>query len=388
MPLEDYENQLYYSCIGCGSCRVGYKSFMPICPSGEKFGFDSYYAVGRLKIARGLLDGTVEWSEALLDRFFTCTGCAACNELCYPQTGMKPLDIIMEVKRQLVERGIAHPRSKGVAHTRHKEIVKNFKRYHNPYGRPSRTQTEECNQSGAEILYFVGCQRTWEAPQIVANETIKLLRLAQVDFCMLPDEWCCGSPVLATGHQKAAREIFKHNIEAIEKLGVKTVVFDCPTCYITFRDSYPTVLGKELPFKLIHRIEYLEGLINSQKLRPVKEVTEKVTYHDPCTLGRLGKIYESPRNVLNSVPGLEIVEMPRNRESAWCCGSGGGVAFSYPDFATWTALRRLDEAESTGANLLTTVCPICEKAFVSALGAEKRDIEVCDVSELLLRSLE
>lgn len=387
MSLEDYEAQLYYSCIGCGACRVGYKSFMPICPSGEKFGYDSYYAVGRLKIARSLLDGTLEWSEALLDRFFTCTGCAACNELCYPQTGMKPLDIIMEVKRHLVERRLAH-QYHSKAQIKHKEIISNFKKYHNPYGKLTKTQAEEAGQAGNEVLYFTGCQRTWDRSEMVKNETMKLFRLARVNFRTLPDEWCCGNPLLSTGHLEAAKEIARYNIDVIEKSGVKTVVFDCPTCFTTFRDMYPSLLGEEPSIELTHRIEYLESLIHRGKLKPIKEVAEKVTYHDPCTLGRLCHVYDSPRAVLKSIPGLELVEMPRNREYSWCCGSGSGVAFIYPDFANWAALKRLEEAEATGADVLTTVCPTCEKAFVFALASGRRAIKVSDISELLCRALE
>jgi Fe-S oxidoreductase len=380
MPLEDYREQIFKSCIGCGSCREGYGSFMPVCPSGERFGFDSYYAIGRVKIGRGLLTGTIDWSDALLDRLYTCTQCGACDDLCYPQMLMKPLDIIREIEREFVKRGIVHPE--------HKKLVDNTLKYHNPFGKTATTQPGMDIKPGTEILFYAGCQNVWNDPEIMKNKTVELLQSAGIDFGMLQDEWCCGNPLIATGHIEEAKDLVKHNVETIEKLNVKKVIFNCPTCYMTFRDFYPDILGRKLPFEIVHRVEYLEELIDSKKLNPSKEVRKKVTYHDPCTLGRMSNIYDSPRNVLGSIPGLELVEMPRNRECAWCCGSGGAVEFGYPDFANWAASERLEEAGNTGAELLTTVCPMCEKAFLTALGSGKRSIGICDISELLADALE
>jgi heterodisulfide reductase subunit D len=223
---------------------------------------------------------------------------------------------------------------------------------------------------------------------VVRNETEKLLKDANVEFYVLSDEWCCGNPLITTGHYEPAKDIARHNVDLIKKSGIKTVVFNCPTCLITFRDMYPSLLEEEPNFELLHRIEYLEALIKYGKLKPIKEVAETATYHDPCNLGRIGNNYDSPRSVLRSIPGLELIEMPRNREYSWCCGSGSGLPFIYPDLAHRIALSRIEEAQAMEADWLTTACPMCEKAFVFAIASEKKSMKVCDISELLSRAIE
>ena len=185
------------------------------------------------------------------------------------------------------------------------------------------------------------------------------------------------------------------NIEAWTKAGVKTVVTSCSDCYHAFKRLYPKLGSK---FEVLHTVEFIDHLIKEGKIKFTKTVPMTVTYHDPCHLGRQGEpyvpwegeekkirnqivvyeprkpryngawgVYDPPRNVLKSIPGLELVEMERIREYAWCCGAGGGVREAYPDFANWTATERIEEAKSTGAEAIVSACPWCERNFMDAI---------------------
>ena len=193
------------------------------------------------------------------------------------------------------------------------------------------------------------------------------------------DESCCGDRCYDMGYRKESADCAKQNMDAWKTAGVKTIVTSCADCYHAFKRLYPT-LGSQ--FEVLHTVEYLDRLIKEGKIKFTKKVPLKVTYHDPCHLGRQGEpyvpwegkekkinnqivvyeprkpryngawgIYDPPRNVLKSIPGLELVEMERIREYAWCCGAGGGVKEAYPEFSNWTATERIEEAKSTGAEL-------------------------------------
>jgi heterodisulfide reductase subunit D len=351
---------------------------MPSCPSGERFGFKSYYASGRLEIARGLIEGKIPWSDKLVHRLYTCTGCGICNELCYPITGIKPLDVITEMRRELVRRDIVHPR--------HKEFAESIKRYHNPFMKPHEKRLKWFTENvvdRAKILYFVGCQTSYVQPEI-ANATVKILRSARVQFTMMPDEWCCGYPLLHTGQLETAKDLIKHNIEAIKRAGAEVVLFSCPGCYLVFKQEYPEISGKSLPFDVVHTSEYFAKMIEEGTIKPTGKISKTVTYHDPCALGRLSKLFDPPRKMLESIPELKLVEMERTRQYAWCCGAGGGVMLAYPDLATWTALDRLREAEATNANVLATACPACK---YNLAGTANSRIEIYDINELLAMTI-
>jgi len=178
-------------------------------------------------------------------------------------------------------------------------------------------------------------------------------------------------------------------------------------------------IGKKSGVEVYHLTQYLEKLLREEKLRPKKPLDLKVTYHDPCHLGRLGEpwihwqgteykpkgmhiwlhdppkkyrrgtngVYDPPRNVIKSLPGVELVEMYRTREYAWCCGAGGGVIDSYPDFAGWTAAERLKEAEAVGAEAIVSACPWCKRNFLDAAGRSGNDLKVLDIIELVWESL-
>jgi heterodisulfide reductase subunit D len=220
----------------------------------------------------------------------------------------------------------------------------------------------------------------------IAKSTIELMKKADVDFKLLgADEWCCGSVLLRTGNIEAAKEVAEHNIEAFKNTNTTKVVTSCSGCYRTLKKDYEELFGKQ-DFEVVHIVDFLKKLIDEGKLKFPK-VNMKVTYHDPCHLGRHSGIYESPREILKSVPGLELLEMARNRQNARCCGAGGGVRSAFKELSDKIADDRLKEAEETGADFLTSACPFCTFALREAAERNGSKIRVLDMPELLVEIL-
>ncbi|WJI10301.1 (Fe-S)-binding protein [Methanobacterium sp. CWC-01] len=214
------------------------------------------------------------------------------------------------------------------------------------------------------MIYFQGCTAREKLTRI-SKSTQELLDQAGVEYTVLDDEECCGSVLLRTGFTEDAREAMQ---KTYDKLQGERVVVSCAGCYRTFREDYPLMVGK---VDVIHISQLLEELLSEGKLQLDREEV-KVTYHDPCHLGRHLEEYESPRRVLERRG--ELVEMDKNREEARCCGSGGGVKSAYPELSQSMAERRVEEARKTGAELLVTCCPFCVLNLESVGKIKVRDL--------------
>lgn len=240
------------------------------------------------------------------------------------------------------------------------------------------------------IVYFAGCMATYREKNI-AKTTIQLLKKLDSEFTMLgQDEWCCGSVMLRIGNIETAKQIMEHNAKVIRSLGADTVVTSCAGCYRTIKQDYPKYIG-DLGFEVLHTPEFVLKFIDGGKLtfKSIANST-KVTYHDPCHLGRHMNIYDPPRKVLQTISGLELVEMSRSRENARCCGSGGGVSSGYKELSNQMADTRIKDALNTNATILTSACPFCTYALKSATerANAKDKLKVIDFSELILDYLE
>jgi Fe-S oxidoreductase len=217
----------------------------------------------------------------------------------------------------------------------------------------------------------------------IAKGTIELLKKAGVEFQMLgDDEWCCGSVLLRTGNRELAEEVANHNLEAFKNAGADRIVTSCAGCFKTLKNDYPELV-EGFDFEVLSSPELINSLIKEGKIK-FKKVDKKVTFHDPCHLGRHSKVYDEPREVLESVEGLTLVEMARNRENSRCCGSGGGVQSAFKELAHKIADTRIEEAAGTGAEVLTTPCPFCTFALSEAAKRNSKNIEVKDFAELIL----
>jgi Fe-S oxidoreductase len=210
---------------------------------------------------------------------------------------------------------------------------------------------------------------------------------AGVKFAITGDrENCCGESVRKSGNETLFQKLASNNIAAFNESGINKIVVTSPHCYYTFKNEYPKLGGT---FEVIHYTEFIAHLLKEGRLKPTKRVDAKVTYHDPCYLGRHSGVYDAPREVLKSIPGIELVEMPDHGPDSICCGGGGGRIWMETKKGERLSDLRLDQAAATGASILAAACPYCILNFEDSIltTASLGRIEVKDISELLAESL-
>jgi Fe-S oxidoreductase len=242
--------------------------------------------------------------------------------------------------------------------------------------------------SGTEILYFPCCIPAYD-PDVkrVSQATAVILSKLGVDFGILgSEERCCGEAIRKAGYEDTFQSLAQSNITAFNDNGVKTVVVSSPHCFHTFKNEYPELGGK---FQVIHITQYLASLIDQGKLKFSKEISKRVIYSDPCYLGRHNGIYDEPRKVLQSIPGLELMEFPDSREDSLCCGGGGGRIWMETMKGERFSDIRVEQAIERGANIIAVACPYCFLNYRdSVLTMDKAEvIEVKDVSELVAEAM-
>ena len=406
--LERLKDDIY-NCLHCRLCTFTWKwptkegwppgAFEPSCPAGEKFKFETFFAGGKSWLARAVLEGEVDIKDPdIVDILFACPTCANCEQQCTleePKVGYRHriVAIIEALRAEYVKAGMELP-------GRQKAFGVHTGKEHNPYMEkhadrlnwlPSDIKLPE----KAEIVYFVGCTSSYRQKQL-ALATVEVFKKLGVDFTILKDEWCCGSPLLRTGQWEtewvSVSKIAQHNVNEVKKAGAEKIVTTCAGCYRTWKidylgDVYGDMLGAKHDFEVLHTTELLEQLIKDGKLEFKKEINMKVTYHDPCHLGRHSGVYDAPRNVLTAIPGIELVEMPRSREVSWCCGSGGGVKSGYSQWAVEIAYERVKEAEALGVDAIVSACPFCYRNIGDAIKAYGSNLKMYDIIELVNQAL-
>jgi len=295
------------------------------------------------------------------------------------------IDVMRALRRAIVSLGVAKvPDSLRIT-------VKNISGIGNPFGEEAEKRTDWAKDldvktytKGTEILYFSCCIPAYDSKvQRVARATVNIMKKADVDFGILgAKEVCCGESVRKAGDESLFQSLAQSNISAFNEAGVKKIVTTSPHCYYTFKNEYPELGGN---FEVIHFSQYLAELIKEGRLKFTKEVNKKVAYHDPCYLGRHSDIYDEPRQVLASIPGLELVEMRNYRENSLCCGGGGGRIWMETKKGERFSDLRIEEALEVDANTLAVACPYCLSNFEdSVLTMDKGDvIEIKDIAELV-----
>ena len=384
--LEKYVSQLE-KCAKCGDCAYSVKittARKPIsmpCAVRNVLGFEAYDARGRIIVMKSLLQGNLNVDKKFLDWLYTCTTCANCKETCLAIPGGIDTPSMIEALRKDVV-------SQRLTLDKHHEIKDSTLNNHNPYGEPHSKRRDFLKGEGfpreGTLVYFIGCTPSYRQ-QDIAKATIKLLNHAGQDFTLLGDEWCCGSVHLRLGYEDTGKEVMKHNISEIEKTGAETIVTTCAGCYRTFKEAYQRLKDEEgSEVRVIHITELLDQLADKGEIAFSAKRPARVTYHDPCHLGRLGGVYESPRRLIERVNGAQLVEMKTNHSYAHCCGAGGGVKSTHPSLATQVARQRIGEALEINSDLLVTACPFCK---TNLNDASNQLIRVVDIVEYLADNL-
>jgi Fe-S oxidoreductase len=424
MALEDFRADAL-RCTRCTYCRwipfdhVKSARFAKGCPSLEYGKFHAYTAGGRYVTALSLMDGRSQVTDKVRDSVFQCNMCGLCDVSCkICRYDMEPLAAMRELRFTLVKQGHEVPQAK--------PVIEGLRKQHNMLGKPAAERNKwaadlrvkDLAVEPAKYAFHAGCRYSFDGDLgQVARTSIRILQKAGLDVGILgARESCCGGRAFNMGYREEMEARAGQNLRAWRTAGIETVVTPCSDCYHAFKRIYPPEAGVEL--KVVHMVELVAELVQNGRLRFTKPVPMRVTYHDPCKLGRQGEayvpwngkekkifgqavaydpprprysgafgIYGPPRDILRAIPGIELVEMERIKEYAWCCGAGGGVYESYPDFARMTANDRIDEAEATGADALVTACPWCERNFTDAIAGRGSRLRVLDVVALAGRAL-
>ena len=380
--IKQYADQVH-RCFRCGYCKFPMDHSDFNCPSYARFRFDTYSTGGRLWLIYAWLKGEVEWSEHLAEILYACTTCKNCAEQCPMRFSTDIVDWIVAARSDIMEK------EKGRLPPAVTAFLEDIYRLGNPLKSRERRDAWAKGikryQRGDEYLLYVGCLGSYdELGQKMAKSVAALLTGAGVSFGILgSEESCCGSEVYLLGENELFRLLAQRNIQKFTELGVKKVVTLSPHAYNTMKNSYPLLGGY---FELYHYTQLLCRLLREGRLKP-SPGRAKVTYHDPCFLGRYNRVYDEPREVLRAIPGLELVEMGRSRENSFCCGGGSGnfVTDLLSGSRDSPARLRVREAHKTGADILAVACPGCLTMLQDAVKVENLEgkVAVRDVSQVV-----
>ncbi|MFX0041931.1 MAG: (Fe-S)-binding protein [Candidatus Hodarchaeota archaeon] len=433
--LQELKKEIF-KCIHCKACRfaysgepdregigeytgkqgtVLYEGMVDACPAGIEYGWEAFWNAGKIWIARSILSGDLEFTEEVRDVIMPCITCGQCSAQC--ENKVPTVDIIESLRAACIEAGIPMI-------DKHQLVDKLVKELNNPYGGKAEERLKWAKDAGlekfidnkdAKIAYYVGCTASYRQVE-VAIATAKLFEALGMNFTLIEDEVCCGSPFFRVGAVDTAQELMNKNLEAFKN--AKMVYFSCAGCYRTFTIDYPKWMaeGEKLPFKTEHAFELVARLIQQEKIKfkPNKELKGKVvTYHDPCHTGRhfavdmeqdmiresknllfdsrkirekIEQWYEVPRIILRKLEedvGIVFKEMYRIKLDSMCCGAGGGVRAGYPEFSIRTASLRCDEANAVGADILTTECPFCWRNLSDANDMYNHGMKVMGILQMI-----
>ncbi len=417
MGLEKYQKDMA-GCSRCSSCKwVPFNQmkswrFAKACPSISRYNFHAYSGSGKMNMGLSMLEGRSELTDTVSDIIFHCNLCGACEVSCKIYRDDIDLgEVLEELRTYCVEKGKLVPE--------HMAIIDALKREDNVFGEPKAERgawaeglgLKDINTEKVDVIFHAGCRYSYDAElSPIVRGAVELLKRAGADVGVGGrEEACCGGRAFELGYRGEMQNFADDMNSRVKASAASTLVTACSDCYSAFKYLYPR-MGKELPVKVMHITEFLEQAIDAGRLRLSKQVPLTVTYHDPCHLGRRSEpylgdwegdkllrpmsqkrtgrkgVYGPPRRVLQSIPGLELKEMERIKEYAWCCGAGGGVLEAFPDFSAWTAMERILEAQATGADALVTACPWCARSFRDAMSANGTRLPIYDITEIVLQA--
>ena len=355
-------------CYQCGKCDT-------VCP---------WNRVRKFSMRKLIREATFGVSEIEKEEIWRCTTCGKCPQRC--PRDVKQIDDMISLRRMATGYGVFPAAVKP-----YRAVSSGLTGQGNPFNEDRKTRADWAEglnvktfAEGMDVLYFPCCYCSYD-PRLkkVAQATVRILQKAGVDFGILGSkENCCGESIRRTGNEEVFKKLAKENIKTFVDNGVKKILVSSPHCYHTFKNEYPDF---KVNFEVIHVSQYLSGLVNEGKLQITKEYGKKITYHDPCYLGRHNGVYDEPRGVLKKIPGLELNEMPESREDSLCCGMGGGRIWAETEKHERFSNLRVEQAIELGAEEVVTSCPYCITALEDSrlVMDHADDIQVKDITEIL-----
>jgi Fe-S oxidoreductase len=355
-------------CYQCGLCDV-------VCP---------WNRVRTFSMRKIIRQATFGLTDIESDDIWRCTTCGICPRQC--PRDVKQIESGVSLRRIATEYGVFPTSARPI-----RGVSASLVGEGNPLNEKRKDRADWAEglsvktfTEGTEILYFPGCYLSYD-PRLkkVARATANILNRTGIDFGILGSkENCCGESIRKTGDEELFKRLARENIKTFIENGVKKILVSSPHCYHTFKNEYPEFM---VNFEVVHITQYLSELINEKRLELTKEYGKKVTYHDPCYLGRHNGIYDEPREALKRIPGIELIEMPDSLEDSLCCGGGGGrIWMETPKGERFSDLR-VEQAVGVGAEVLVTSCPYCITHFEeSRLNLEDSEAtEIKDITEII-----
>lgn len=366
--IQEQGGEAVKYCYQCGKCDT-------VCPWNKVTDFS---------IRRLIRESVFGFPEIEFEDTWRCTTCGKCTQSC--PRDVKQIDDVVALRRLAVDYGVSPPFLRMV-----RNASASLSADGNPFGEDREKRADwtqgvsvDTFTEGTEILYFSCCYTSYDKRlQEVARATADILNKAGVEYGILgTEESCCGESIRKTGNEDVFKSLARENIKSFIDSGVKKIVVSSPHCYHTFKNEYPEF---SVNFEVVHISQYICELINEGRLQLSGEYAKKVTYHDPCYLGRHNGVYDEPRDILKSIPGLDLTEMSESRQDSLCCGMGGGRIWIDTEMAERFSNIRVEEAVGLGAEVLATTCPYCIDALEdsrSNLNYEET-IEIKDITEIL-----
>ena len=395
MSIEGFKAAIYrcHHCRACSLTDSDEIGWHRVCPTYEAYPFEHYAAGGRIAIARAWLEGFIEDPEGIVEAVFTCLGCGACQEICQAFTevpfpipdGIDTPGIMRALREELVGRGLA-PK---IIQSLDQGVTKNGNAFGGTQAAKKKFADTFSLPAKGETLFFAGCYSFFGGLSQILESSMKIFTSIKERVAFLADkEQCCGILQYANGNTKLCTELVQHNLAAIKASGAKRVVTTCAGCYHAMDSVYPEIVGDELPFEVLHTSQYLASLIEEKKIDFTHELDITLTYHDPCHLGRLSKVFEEPRKVIMNLPGIRLLEMEQSREQAWCCGGGEGiVSLAFPKLAATIGQERIKQVQQTGATTIITTCPHCNTVLNRAAHNSDAKIVCRDLSDIVAEAM-
>jgi Fe-S oxidoreductase len=369
-------------CGRCGYCRSA-------CPVYRVIGWESAAPRGKISLAKDIFskNQTQALTDDFVKRLSQCTLCGACANEC--STDIDTRKLWLDLRHRIASMG-REPKAYGAL--RNNLLAnKNITSFSNDERLEWTEDLDEPEQleprAGADVAYFVGCVSAFfpQAAQI-ALSVAEILTESEVDFTTMGgEEWCCGFPLISTGFVEDSEKFIRHNVEKIKEMDIHTLIASCASCYHVWKhDSTEALKGYDL--EVLHTTEYMARLIKEGKIA-LNETDEVITYHDPCDLGRNGGVFDAPREIISSIPGVKFVELAHNKAGSLCCGGGGNLQSVDPDTASKITALRVEEIKATGATIVVSACQQCEQMLITAIQKAKLPVRVMDISQLILEAM-